>query len=86
MGVGTRVSEKVRLFERLIIDQVLQIHEIRIPLCQLHLRHVQLMSLDSELEQVHTFTPLNDLVLEFCRQVGTLLKKLRSTPGLIIRK
>ena len=86
MGVGTRVSEKVRLFERLIIDQVLQIHEIRIPLCQLHLCHVQLMSLDSELEQVHTFTSLNDLVLELCRQVGTLLKKLRSTPGLIIGK
>ena len=53
------------MLDRLIVHQRLQVLEVTVLLCQLDLLLILAVSINSELEQVDTFSALNHLVIKF---------------------
>ena len=82
------IREQVRLLDRLVVHQRLQVLEVTVLLGQLDLLLILAVGIDSELEQVDTFSALNHLVIKFGANVRSVnvVRRVASSICLLVAK
>ena len=78
------IREQVRLLDRLVVHQRLQVLEVTVLLGQLDLLLILAVGIDSELEQVDTFSALNHLVIKFGTNIRSVNVVRRVAPSICL--